>query len=66
MATRYQLYKDIDHGDGTTSSRNSIKRILDDGTISSIPLSNSNIDYQEYLAWVAEGNTAEAASDDGN
>ena len=66
MATRYQLYKDIDHGDGTTSSRNSIKRILDDVTISSIPMSNSNIDYQEYLAWVAEGNTAEAASDDGN
>ena len=66
MATRYQLYKDIDHGDGTTSSRNAIKRILDDGTISSIPMSNRNIDYQEYLAWVAEGNTAEAASDDGN
>ena len=66
MATRYQLYKDIDLGDGTTVSRNSIKRILDDGTISSIPMSDGNIDYQEYLAWVAEGNTAEAASDDGN
>ena len=61
MATRYQLYKDIDHGDGTTSSRNSIKRILDDGTISSIPMSNSNIDYQEYLAWVDEGNTPDPA-----
>ena len=27
----------------------------------SIPLNDDNIDYQTYLAWVAEGNTAEAA-----
>ena len=26
-----------------------------------IPTSEDNIDYQEYLAWVAEGNTAKAA-----
>tara|TARA_B100001248_G_scaffold142333_1_gene106870 strand:+ start:1399 stop:1581 length:183 start_codon:yes stop_codon:yes gene_type:complete len=26
-----------------------------------IPLSQDNTDYQEYLEWVAEGNTAEAA-----
>ena len=27
----------------------------------SIPLANDNTDYQEYLEWVAAGNTAEAA-----
>ena len=26
-----------------------------------IPIASDNTDYQEYLAWVAEGNTAEAA-----
>ena len=26
-----------------------------------IPLNEENTDYQDYLAWVAEGNTAEAA-----
>ena len=61
MATRYQLYKDIVHEDGSSFPRKAIKRILDDGTISSIPMSDGNTDYQEYLAWVAEGNTAEAA-----
>ena len=29
--------------------------------VSQIPLVDDNIDYQEYLAWVALGNTAEAA-----
>ena len=56
MATRYKLIADSPMG-----KVNSIMRILDDGTISCIPEDTRNTDYQEYLAWVAEGNTAEAA-----
>ncbi len=31
------------------------------GLVISIPISENNRHYQEYLEWVAEGNTAEAA-----
>ena len=31
------------------------------GISSSVPLDPANTDYQEYLEWVAAGNTAEAA-----
>tara|TARA_R100001086_G_scaffold132733_1_gene68946 strand:- start:129 stop:302 length:174 start_codon:yes stop_codon:yes gene_type:complete len=56
MATRYKKY-----ADGSDYKINAIQRILDDGTITSIPINEGNIDYKEYLEWVAEGNTAEAA-----
>ena len=41
---------------GETS--NTIIRKADNVTI---PFDEGNTDYQDYLAWVAEGNTAEAA-----
>lgn len=30
-----------------------------DGVVSCIPANPANTDYQQYLAWVAEGNVAE-------
>jgi len=38
-----------------------IKYLGIEGHYLEIPLNNNNTDYQEYLLWVAEGNTAEAA-----
>ena len=32
-----------------------------DGIVTIIPFNEENTDYQEYLSWVAKGNTAEAA-----
>ena len=44
-----------------TGQVDSIKRKIDGNRELHIPLSDDNTDYQAYLAWVAEGNTAEAA-----
>lgn len=46
------MYKLVNNSYGGTSQM--IQR-LSDGAF--IPMSESNTDYQAYLAWVAEGNT---------
>ena len=57
MATRYKKY--ANESDGYFFQ--AIQRILDDGTITSIPMDENNTDYIEYLKWVNEGNTIEDA-----
>ena len=51
----YKLNKNIIDGSDDSVS------LSKDGKIYSIPFDPANTDYQEYLEWVAEGNTAEAA-----
>ena len=51
----YKLYKSAMTGQVTSVSKQVDTHVL------SIPFDEANTDYQEYLAWVAEGNTAEAA-----
>ena len=49
----YKFLKDFEG-----NNINVIKRTTDNALI---PFDEANTEYQEYLAWVAEGNTAEAA-----
>lgn len=45
--TTYKLYKSLD---------GEVRTVLRDGK-DSIPFDPANTDYQQYLAWLAEGNT---------
>ena len=52
---KYKLFKDL-----ITSEVNVVNKIYSDKTIS-IPFDEENSHYQEYLEWLEEGNTPEAA-----
>ena len=50
-------YKFSTNGQGEV---NSVRKTMSDSNLHLIiPLAEGNTDYQEYLAWVAEGNTAD-------
>ena len=52
----YKLYNSI-----MTGELCSVMKDNGNGRFLSIPINEENADYQEYLEWVSEGNTAEAA-----
>ncbi len=54
----YKLTKFTNSITGVTTEGDTIIRIADNAAI---PIDEANRDYQEYLEWVAEGNTPEAA-----
>tara|TARA_R100000329_G_C7478418_1_gene168517 strand:- start:13 stop:177 length:165 start_codon:yes stop_codon:yes gene_type:complete len=51
----YKLVKDM------TGTVNQVRYTDSTNVVKVIPFDEANTDYQEYLAWVAEGNTAEEA-----
>ena len=56
--TTYKLYK---NSDGEVKFVTKNYDLSEGNIVIDIPFDEANTHYQEYLDWVAEGNTAEAA-----
>ena len=47
----------------TKNSNGEVNGVFNSKTNTAIPFDQANTDYQEYLKWVAEGNTPEPADE---
>ena len=56
------MYKLLPNDSLTGMAAMSVKRLVDNAFI---PFDPANTDYQEYLEWLAEGNTPEPADEQG-
>jgi len=59
----FNMYKIFSFIDATNNEQTSIIRMNGDGSFTSFPAQEGNALYQEYLKWVAEGNTPEPADE---
>ena len=57
------MYKLLPINQLTNEPVNGVKRLADNAFI---PFNPDNTDYQQYLAWLAEGNTPQEADDAAN
>ena len=61
MCIRDRAYKLLNITDSITGIKTESDVILRTSDNAAIPKNEENVDYQDYLAWVAEGNTPDPA-----